>query len=1669
MIRNEVLFAGEQVLGGAANAVLYVDANSKLGQVAVNATATQKFLAQVSSGVPAFSALALSDIPAGVALTANPLSQFAATTSAQLLGVISDEVGTGALVFGTSPAITTSLTTPSTTFSLVNTTATTVNFAGAATTLNIGGNATILNFGGGATAAELRFLEPSASGTNFTAFKAVAQSADITYSLPATVGAAGTFLKDVAGNGVLSWAAGGGGGDALTANPLSQFAATTSLQLLGVISDETGTGLLVFGTSPAITTSITTPSTTFALINTTATTINFAGAATTLNLGGSATILNFGGGTTAAEFRFLEPSGSGTNFTAFKATTQAADITYTLPATVGAAGTFLKDVAGNGVLSWAAPAGGGDALTTNPLSQFAATTSAQLAGVISDEVGTGFLVFATAPQFTTGIGIGGTAGTGNSWKVYGTTSGSVTFAVPAIAGSNTLTFPAGTTDFSATGGTAQVVKQASAGAAFTVGTIAASEIASGAALSKTDDTNITMTLGGAPTTALLTASSLTLGWTGTLAVARGGIGVGTLASNGVLYGNGTSAVQALAVNSTATNKYLQQVSSGAPTWSTIPASEITAGAALTKVDDTNVTATLGGAATTALLATASITLGWTGTLAVARGGIGVGTLASNGVLYGNGTSAVQALAVNSTATNKFLTQVSSGAPAWNTIVAGDLPGSFSGFATPTTLIGMSVNAGVLTTGTRSDSTHAIDPAIAPPWTGTHTWSGGGKILVNTTQNTEGIKVAHTWTNGSGGAQMNGIELTCDYKASDLGTISTWYGLRSLINYGSVSVAATGTTCATEVEVVVMNAGSAVAEYAPLLAIGRMDQGTAASGAAFFQTTGSTGRMWLADYTVHGSVALQPNMMNGITMCMQNYYNGSPLDSPSAGMWIVTGPGFGGANNAGHATATTYKVDVGLGIVGIASSTGVGFTTGIQIGGFGSGWKESGSSRIGTAISFKDYDTYGLRFTAPYTATTPPAIVVEEGAGRVGLQMVAGTLPSTDLSFGGNAARVIYMERHTTSNVNGNDLTLQSGGTKGGAVSTDKSAGTLNLQTGIPTGTGTGVIRFWTAGGGTTGTADQIVTERMRIDGTGLVGIGTTAPTNILSFGGNVARTIWMERHTAADTAGNTLTLQAGGATSGATNKAGGNLIFQPGAPTGSGINNIIWNSYTGGTGAVATVHNVPSTAGTGYANGDTSSLTSGDTTASVTILTTSGGVVLTVAILATGTTGYQVGSGKATANITGTGTGLTVIITGITQTATADGTLTERMRLIADGSGFCLGLGTTAPASALTVSGTWVTTNGTFMTVAGSFLSSNTSQIAGLSVSTSIRPTGASIGSVYGLINIPSLAFSTANVTSTISGSFSRVDSAATYTGTIANARTFEAANPSLLGTNPASFYTHFYGAPLTNGNGSASAITNTGIDILVATAASGGGTFVCTGGKFGVPSGSAATQTNRGVWITGNGGASSTNWSLYSDSTAASSMVGSFSLGTQTAPTNAFLMLGAGTTTVAPIKFITATNLLTTPVAGCMEFQTDAYYVTTTTGAKRRMLWAGVSGRVTAQTAANASVATYTLGATDASYKVSANVLITTDGAVYTFTVTVDYTDEGNTARTTTFNFQRSADVTAAISPTIAAAGGAEPYMGIPILIRCKASTAITIKTAAGGTYTNVTYNAEGMITQVA
>lgn len=75
----------------------------------------------------------------------------------------------------------------------------------------------------------------------------------------------------------------------------------------------------------------------------------------------------------------------------------------------------------------------------------------------------------------------------------------------------------------------------------TSGTLATTaQLVTPAALTKTDDSNVTLTLGGSPSTALVNAASMTLGWTGTLSGTRGGTGVNNGASTITLGGSFTT-------------------------------------------------------------------------------------------------------------------------------------------------------------------------------------------------------------------------------------------------------------------------------------------------------------------------------------------------------------------------------------------------------------------------------------------------------------------------------------------------------------------------------------------------------------------------------------------------------------------------------------------------------------------------------------------------------------------------------------------------------------------------------------------------------------------------------------------------------------------------------------------------------------------------------------------------------------------------------------------------------------------------------------------------------------------------------------------------------------------------------------------------------------------------
>jgi hypothetical protein len=102
----------------------------------------------------------------------------------------------------------------------------------------------------------------------------------------------------------------------------------------------------------------------------------------------------------------------------------------------------------------------------------------------------------------------------------------------------------------------------------TSGTLATtSQLPAGAALTATNDTNVTLTLGGSPTTALVNAASLTLGWTGQLGLTRGGTNASLTASNGGIIYSTASAMAVLAGTATA-GQMLQSGASTTPAWST---------------------------------------------------------------------------------------------------------------------------------------------------------------------------------------------------------------------------------------------------------------------------------------------------------------------------------------------------------------------------------------------------------------------------------------------------------------------------------------------------------------------------------------------------------------------------------------------------------------------------------------------------------------------------------------------------------------------------------------------------------------------------------------------------------------------------------------------------------------------------------------------------------------------------------------------------------------------------------------------------------------------------------------------------------------------------------------------------------------------------------------------
>jgi small nuclear ribonucleoprotein (snRNP)-like protein len=232
--------------------------------------------------------ITLPDATGTVALTNNKLSAFAATTSAELANVISDETGTGALVFANTPTLVTPNIGEATGTSLVLSGDLTVN--GTTTTINsteitvddknltLGSVATPTDAGAdgggltlkGTTDKTFSWVDATdswtssehlnlASGKNYYLNGGLLKDATETFTNKTISGANNTISNVSLTTGVTGTLPVANGGTGITSlgTGIADFLGTpSSANLAATVTDETGTGVLVFSNTPTLVTPV---------------------------------------------------------------------------------------------------------------------------------------------------------------------------------------------------------------------------------------------------------------------------------------------------------------------------------------------------------------------------------------------------------------------------------------------------------------------------------------------------------------------------------------------------------------------------------------------------------------------------------------------------------------------------------------------------------------------------------------------------------------------------------------------------------------------------------------------------------------------------------------------------------------------------------------------------------------------------------------------------------------------------------------------------------------------------------------------------------------------------------------------------------------------------------------------------------------------------------------------------------------------------------------------------------------------------------------------------------------------------------------------------------------------------------------------------------------------
>lgn len=542
------------------------------------------------------------------------------------------------------------------------------------------------------------------------------------------------------------------------------------------------------------------------------------------------------------------------------------------------------------------------------------------------------------------------------------------------------------------------------------------------------------TTGLTPSTA--TSGAVTVA--GTLVAANGGTGQSSYTTGDLLYATGSTALSKLGIG--ASGNYLSS-SGTAPQWS--------APAALTKTDDTNVTLTLGGSASTALLNAASLTLGWTGQLSVARGGTNAtATPTAGAVAYGTGTAYAFTAAGTS---NQVLISNGSSAPSWSSLSS-------------------------LGVTSLSFGTTGLTPSTA----------------------TQGaITVAGTLATTNGGTGLtsftaNGVVYASSSSALTTGSALTWNGSTLLVGgntrFGSGAVIpgfATASDASLANNASLRGTNAAGSTAFELIKLNTSDQVVINNdGADAVLTVATTSQRWIIGGEQMRLTSTSLYTASGINV-------GIGTSSPSHRLVVQQ------SNTTAYAASSGSLVEPAGGANTQITNTGTGGFASLRFAALDGSYAQGYLAFANSGGSVAGYFALGQRTGASSYAEQ----LRLDSSGNLGL----GVTPSAWGTAGSARSIQVFLAALSFRGAGNTDSALTHGAYYNGTnwIYQDTNVGAARYQM---TGANGGSTHSWSvAAGGTAGNTISF-TQAMTLDASGFLGIGQTSPISYLDIYGNGAYT-----------------------------------------------------------------------------------------------------------------------------------------------------------------------------------------------------------------------------------------------------------------------------------------------------------------------------------------------------------------------------------------------------------------------------------------------------------------------------------------------------------------------------------------------------------------------------------